>query len=95
MTSSISPIKEENERQNLDDAFSVAQVASGFRFKIDRKKLEHLLSVGFAVRKIAKDGLLGRKLHHNTVHNFMARNHMQIPKRYRKNEYSERECGNS
>ena len=29
------------------------------------------------MRKIAKDGVLGRKLHHNTVHKFMARNLMQ------------------
>ena len=76
-TRDISPIREENERQNLDDAPSVAQVAKALRFKIDRKKLEQLLSVGFPVRKIVKDGLLGRKLHHDTVHNFMARNHMQ------------------
>ena len=40
-------------------------------------KLEQLLSVGSPVRKIAKDSLLVRKLHHNTVHNFMARNYMQ------------------
>ena len=76
-TSGISPIREENERQNLGDAPSVAQVAKALRFKIDRKKLEQLLSVGFPVRKIAQDDLLWRKLHHNTVHNFMARNHMQ------------------
>lgn len=42
------------------------------KFKVDRKKLEQLTSVGFPVRKIAKDGLLRRKLHHNTVHKFMA-----------------------
>ena len=40
-------------------------------------KLEQLLSVGSPVRKIAKDSLLVRKLHQNTVHNFMARNYMQ------------------
>ena len=70
----ITTIREENEWQNLDH---VAQVVKAPRFKIDRKKLEQLLSVGFHVRKIANDGLLGRKLHHNTVHNFMAMNHMQ------------------
>ena len=76
-TRDISPIREENERQNLDDAPSVAQADKTPRFKIDRKKLEQLLSVGFSVKKIAQDDLLWRKLHHNTVHNFMARNHMQ------------------
>ena len=76
-TSGISPIREENERQNLDDAPSVAQVAKAPIIKIDRKKLEQLLSVGLSVRNIAKDGLLGRTLHHNTVHKFMARNHMK------------------
>ena len=73
-TSGISPIREENERQNLDDATSVVQVARAPRSKIDKKKLEQFLSVGFPVRKIANDGLLGRKLHHNTVHNFMVKN---------------------
>ena len=73
----ISSIREENERQNLDDAPGVAKVATPPRFKIDKKKLEQLLSVRFPVRKIAKDDLLGRKLHHNTVHNFKARNNMQ------------------
>ena len=74
-TSGISPIREENERQNVNDAPSVAEVAKAPRFKIYRKKLEQLLSVGFPVRKIAKGGLLGRKLHHSTVHHFMASNH--------------------
>ena len=58
-----------------DNAHSAAQVVKWSRqtkFKVDRKKLEQLTSVGFPVRKIAKDGLLRRKLHHNTVHKFMA-----------------------
>ena len=29
------------------------------------------------MRKIAKDGLPGKKVHHSTVHNFIAKNHMQ------------------
>ena len=74
-TSGISPIREENERQNLNDAPSVAEVAKAPRFKIYRKKLEQLLSIGFPVRKIAKGGLLGRKLHRSIVHHFMASNH--------------------
>ena len=59
--SGISPIREENERQNLDEAPCVAQVAKAPRFKIDRKKLEQLLSVGFLVRKIAGMSYLGEK----------------------------------
>ena len=53
------------------------------RFIIDKNKLEHLLSLGFTVRKIARDGLLGKQLHHNTLHNFMERNQMKsIRNRY-------------
>ena len=76
-TSGITPIRAENKRQNLNDALSEAQVVKAPRLKIDWKKLEHLISVGFPVRKIAKVGLFGKKLHHNTVHNSMARNYMQ------------------
>ena len=76
-TSCISPIREENERQNLADANSAVQVAKAPIFKIDCKKLEYLLSVEFPLRKIGNDGLLGRKLRHSAVHTFMARNHMQ------------------
>ena len=53
------------------------------RFKIDKNKLEHLLCLGFTVRKIARDGLLGKQLHHNTLHIFMERNQMKsIRNRY-------------
>ena len=44
------------------------------RFRIDQNKLEQLLSLGFTVRRVARDGLLGRVLHHNTIHNFIIRN---------------------
>ena len=54
-TSSASCIRERIEVQNLDDAPSVDQGATGFRLKIDRKKLEQLLSVGYLVRKTAKE----------------------------------------
>ena len=35
-----------------------------------------MLSLGFTDRKTARDGLLGKQLHHNTLHNFMERNQM-------------------
>ena len=54
-TSSTSCIRERHEGQNLDNAPSVDQGATGFRLKIDRKKLEQLLSVGYLVRKTAKE----------------------------------------
>ena len=38
--SAISPIREENNRQNRDDTPSVAKVATPPRLKIDKKKLE-------------------------------------------------------
>ena len=46
------------------------------RLKIDKEKLESLLSLGFSVRKIAKDGLLGKAVHYNTIHSFMKDNEM-------------------
>ena len=64
-TSSTSCIRERIEGQNLDDALSVDQGAKRLRLKIDRKKLEQLLSVGFLVRKTAEYGLPGPKLHHS------------------------------
>lgn len=35
-----------------------------------------MLSLSFTDRKTARDGLLGKQLHHNTLHNFMERNQM-------------------
>ena len=61
-TSSTSCIREWIEGQNLHDTPSVDQVAKGLRLKINRKKLEQLLSIGFPVRKTAKDGLPGTKI---------------------------------
>jgi hypothetical protein len=53
------------------------------RLKIDKSKLESLLSLGFSVRKIARDGLLGKALHYNTIHSFMKNNNMlSIKERY-------------
>ena len=53
------------------------------RFNIDKGKLNHLLSCEFTVRTIAREGLLGERLHHNTMHNFMTRNDMvSVGERY-------------
>lgn len=53
------------------------------RFIIDKNRLEHLFSLGFTVRKIARDRFLGKHLHHNTLHNLMERNQMtSIRNRY-------------
>ena len=53
------------------------------RFNIDKGKLNHLLSCGFTVRTIAREGLLGERLHYNTMHNFMTRNDMaSVGERY-------------
>ena len=53
------------------------------RFNIDKGKLNHLLSCEFTVRAIAREGLLGERLHYNTMHNFMTRNDMaSVGERY-------------
>ena len=53
------------------------------RFSIDKGKLNHLLSCRFTVRAIAREGLLGERLHYNTVHNIMTRNGMaSVRERY-------------
>lgn len=50
---------------------------------IDSNKLQHLLSIGFGVKQIASDGLLGGVMHRNTLHNYMKRNSIPGPtKRY-------------
>ena len=40
-------------------------------------RLQHLLDLGFSVREIARDGLLGGVLHYNTIHNFIKREEMR------------------
>ena len=52
---------------------------------IDKELLLHLISLGFSIRKIAMEGLLGGKLYHNTIFRFMERNN--IPKK--RTRYSE------
>ena len=38
---------------------------------IDKELLLHLISLGFSIQNIAREGLLGGKLHHNTIFRFM------------------------
>ena len=53
------------------------------RLKIDKAKLESLLSLGFSVRCIGREGLLGKVVHHNTIHDFIKKNNMpSMRKRY-------------
>ena len=50
---------------------------------IDKSKLNHLLSCGFTVRTIAREGLLAERLYYDAVHNFMTRNGMtSVRERY-------------
>lgn len=57
---------------------------------IDKGTLVHLLSLGFSVCHIARNGLLGGKLHPNTVYNFMKRNNIR-PQSQRFTEISDEE----
>ena len=52
---------------------------------IDKELLLHLISLGFSIRKLAMEGFLGGKLHHNTIFKFVERNN--IPKK--RTRYSE------
>lgn len=47
---------------------------------MDKQNLEHLLSMGFSVRQIASHGLLGEKVHRNTIYMFMKKNNMDSQK---------------
>ena len=43
----------------------------GQKVEIRQELLAHLLAMGFSVTAIANDGLLGGKVHRNTISNFM------------------------
>lgn len=69
--------------RNDESALSVLSneaVASSIekRFIIDKRGLEHMQSLCFTLTIIVCDGLLGRQLHHNTLHNFVTRNQITI-----------------
>ena len=50
------------------------------KYAISKDNLEHLLSIGCTVKEIANRGLLGKKIHPNTVHNFIKNNGMKTIK---------------
>ncbi|XP_057301646.1 uncharacterized protein LOC130636069 [Hydractinia symbiolongicarpus] len=50
------------------------------RYAIHSSKLENLLSMGFTVEKIAREGLLGGTMHPNTIHNFIKKSQIQSPR---------------
>ena len=50
------------------------------KYDINIAQLEHLLSLGHSVREIAREGLLGAKIHHNTIHNFISHNGIETPR---------------
>ena len=51
------------------------------RYGINKERLEHFLNIGCNVTQIAKDGLLGKKIHPNTVFNFMKANDIPMIRR--------------
>ena len=44
--------------------------------QINQSRLKNLLDLGFTIRRIASEGLLGFKVHHNTIHRFIRRRNM-------------------
>ena len=76
---------ESRPRPNLPRASSSAPRPKGGAPKsdINKETLERPLSLGLTVNHIATAGLLGGKVHPNTIHNFMKRNGMQrVRERY-------------
>lgn len=47
---------------------------------INRNNLESLLAMGFTVKKIATEGLLGGIMHPNTIHNYIKKHQMKSPR---------------
>ena len=85
----LSSTQEEEEEEEGDSTIQQSDThnrpieISNKRLKIDKSHLEHLLSLGFPVRRIAEDGLLGKVVHHNTIHEFMKKQNMpSIRERY-------------
>ena len=52
----------------------------GQRLDINKEHLEHMLGIGFSLPTIAKDGLLGAKIHRNTISAFMTVEGMTMPR---------------
>ena len=75
---------------NTSDAFKRRGPS---RCNINGNKLCDLLSLGFTVKNIATQGLLGGTLHPNTLHNFIKANDMVSPRQqFCKKSDSELEC---
>ncbi|VDI20006.1 Hypothetical predicted protein [Mytilus galloprovincialis] len=49
---------------------------------IDVNKLQQLMSLGFTVKKIAEDGLLGGKIHPNTLYKLLKEHDLQVRSSY-------------
>ena len=76
-------VKSKFEKRNEKDQevhLIIPKIKTGKRgnneYDIDLAKLEHYLSIGISVKRIAKEGLLGAKIHPNTIYNFMKRNNI-------------------
>ena len=54
----------------------------GRKTVIDEEKLLSLLALDFNVSDIASKGLLGRKVHRNTIHNFLKKRDLQVRKKF-------------
>lgn len=67
-----------------DQTNSLPKVSNGKKgadkYAINKDYLEHLLTIGCAVKEIADRGLLGKKIHPNTIHNFIKKNGMKTIK---------------
>jgi len=67
-----------NEVEHGSESFKLQKIVNGKPgnncYDIDKDYLEHLLSIGCHVTSIARDGMLGSKLHPNTIYKFMKRN---------------------
>ena len=76
---------------DIDDAFQQIQQIQAFRSQarpssppptsrrnnqIDQDRLQYLLDLGYTIRRISSEGLLGFKVHHNTIHRFIRRKGM-------------------
>ena len=69
---------EETTSTTLDSLLKVQNGKKGAnKYDIKKDNLEHLLSIGCTVKEIANKGLLGKKIHPNTIHNFIKYNGMK------------------
>ena len=75
----------ESQTNGLDEAENAVvflpKIVNGKRgankYDIHKECLEHLLTIGCSVKQIADEGLLGKKIHPNTTHNFIKANGMK------------------